>query len=505
MRIAKERAAAVLSNEATKLSRQIGLCERQRAKLSAASFGGLSGKSITAAERNVRMQAAIATAHQMFYSSLMQADRANAQLVASLPTTSAGVLDTCVAQDRARAARESMGFLETAKERALAQARASNEALAVAAPFGCAAPVDIGALCASYDALIEAKREVAELNEDILRRAEQYQSDAASCYSGVDTSFIAQALASSNEFVRTGGWGGVSWVGHMELVLSHAARERERAYEQQRQVDAVNRFLAGDVGVEGTAASGSGEASFSPYGIPVAGAAEGSLLGVAGKVAPEGNGNLDPVDDELNLAGGVQGSLEGYAAQGSASLDAGEYVHAEGEAQVWAMSAAASAGATLYEEGVFSPSLNAGYELGLTGLSHEESVRVGSQDFNVHAQSSAELLSLESSAEATFGSQGIGLSFGDEAYVAQGTIGRGITFMGVSMDVSLTGKIGGAGGTAGAKITRDYAMGSIGLGLGAGLGFAVRVDWSGAAAAAQRTWESAQSWWNGIWNSSEEE
>jgi len=503
MRIVKERAAAVLRNEGTKLAQQMSRCEKQVNKLSGMSFGGLLGKSVTAAEQNVRMRSAIATAHLTFYRSLLQADRTNAQLVAALPTTSGGVLDTVVAQNRAQQARGAMKTLEAIKEQALEQARRTNEALVASAdPY--AMPVNIESLRESYDSLIQAKKVVAELNEDILKRAAQYEQDAAGAYRGVEASYIASAVASSNEYLRTGGWGSVAWVNQMELGLRLAARERERASEQRRQLEQFNRFLAGDMCVEGTAVAQSAETVFDLYGVPVMAGAEGTLFGAEGAIAPQGEPSLDPAADEFSLAGGVEGSLEGYAAQGSASLDAGEYVHAEGEAQLWTMSVAGTLGASLYEEGVFNPSLNAGYEAGITGLSHQESVRVGSEDFNVHAQASAEVLNAESSAEVLFGTDGIGVSVGDEAYVAEGTIGRGITFMGVSLDVSLTGKIGGAGARAGAKITREYAQGQIGLGLGAGLGFTVRVDWSGASSAAQRSWEAAQSWWNGLWDDEED-
>ena len=208
MRIVKERAAAVLRNEGTKLAQQMSRCEQQVNKLSGMSFGGLLGKSVTAAEQNVRMRSAIATAHLTFYRSLLQADRTNAQLVAALPTTSGGVLDTVVAQNRAQQARGAMKTLEAIKEQALEQARRTNEALVASAdPY--AMPVNIESLRESYDSLIQAKKVVAELNEDILKRAAQYEQDAAGAYRGVEASYIASAVASSNEYLRTGGWGSV--------------------------------------------------------------------------------------------------------------------------------------------------------------------------------------------------------------------------------------------------------------------------------------------------------
>ena len=63
--------------------------------------------------------------------------------------------------------------------------------------------------------------------------------------------------------------------------------------------------------------------------------------------------------------------------------------------------------------------------------------------------------------------------------MAEGKVSGGITVFGVKIDLSVSGKAGGAGAKASAKVGTEAVEGELGLGLGLGLGIKGKIDWTG--------------------------
>ena len=148
MRIVMGQATGARQSEITQLEGQCGKCMRQINKLGGWSLAGMSGASITAEEQRIRMNAAVVRAQLSFYQSLANADRQNLALVQALPTTSAGVLDTGVAQDRVNRARQQMHVFGAHMNEALGTARILN-ARAEEEEWEDYTPISLGAIRAS--------------------------------------------------------------------------------------------------------------------------------------------------------------------------------------------------------------------------------------------------------------------------------------------------------------------------------------------------------------------
>lgn len=151
-----------------------------------------------------------------------------------------------------------------------------------------------------------------------------------------------------------------------------------------------------------------------------------------------------------------------------------------------------SIGASLFSDGNFSPSIYAKADAKASVLKGSASTSFGTDEDNVFANAEGEVLGAKANAEGSIGvitttdddgtthqSFGVKGSVGAEAYVAQGTVSGGFTFMGIKFSGSLSGKAGGAGVSAGGSVTTGGVSGEIGAGLGLGAGLKVNIDWSG--------------------------
>lgn len=112
---------------------------------------------------------------------------------------------------------------------------------------------------------------------------------------------------------------------------------------------------------------------------------------------------------------------------------------------------------------------------------------------NVHIKGEGKLGSAKASAKAGVGRinvedektgkiktvTGVKAEAKAEAYAAEGRASGGITIFGIDIDVGVTGKAGGIGGSAGLQATTGGVSGSISAGLGFGLGVDISIDWSG--------------------------
>ncbi|MEE1159154.1 MAG: hypothetical protein UHS51_07000, partial [Atopobiaceae bacterium] len=218
MRIVKAQAIGMLQMENAKLAQQVTRCVQQRGKLANFTMGELRGKSASSARETIRMRAAILEAHKSFYDRLLAANNKNKSLVAALPETSSGVLDTDEATRRRDAARQQISVLESQRAQALRSARSINETIcrAVEGSAGVvggtvATLTNLDAIGGYYDVLIEAQRNIVRLNERILEKAERYDRESSDAYRAVDTSALGRSVESSKSFLAGKGWGDVSW------------------------------------------------------------------------------------------------------------------------------------------------------------------------------------------------------------------------------------------------------------------------------------------------------
>lgn len=199
--------------------------------------------------------------------------------------------------------------------------------------------------------------------------------------------------------------------------------------------------------------------------------------------------NIDWKEGDVNAYAEWNGEV--HAATGSISSNWG-FGHGKIEGEVGNVAAEGSLNATLFENGELSPRISGKVKVSGSVASGSAEFQNGTDDFNQHASASGKVLSAEASAEATVGkivstdsngnqvvSYGVKAEAGAEAYAAEGEISGGFTFLGIKFDMSLGGKVGGAGVKAGAQVTTGGFEGSIGAGLGVGADVKLKIDWSG--------------------------
>ncbi len=495
MRIVVAQAKSALQREISQLSTKCQQCQRQIGKFSTLGFGGVSGKGVSAAETRMRMQASIATAHLNLFQSLAAADRQNLQLVSSLPTTSPGVLDTSVAQERIDRARQSIADLRMQMSASLERARAANE-LAASCDFG-DEPVSYIDLCgieSMYHSLIAAQQQIADHNERILVRARQYERSAASAYAAVNTSFVDGAKASSLAYVRTRAWGDTAWVGGLSLHIAKSVIDDNERRAQSPSL--LNRFLAGDLSVEKTVTSGGMSQVGEVLGMATTLGAKGTLFGAKASLGPYGKSGLKDDDEgkgQKSATVGVEGGLEASVANGEVSYDVGLW-NTVLKGTFLGCSATGTLGASLFSNGTYSPSAEAKLEGEASALTGEVATTLGTKDFALNSKAKGDLASASGKVGAQVGANGVEVSLGSEAYVAQGELSTGVTLFGVKVSLAKEFKAVGKGAAAEAGISSTGVEGYLGAGLGLGAGVRVKVDWSGLGASLERTGSTLGSW-----------
>ena len=212
-----------------------------------------------------------------------------------------------------------------------------------------------------------------------------------------------------------------------------------------------------------------------------------SALGYSGKVKHVAE--WTPKDGNMTLMASAEGNayLGQYEFEGHTGIFSNSI-----KASVGNVGASGAVGMTLMENGRFSPSVSAKVKAEASVAKGEASYQVGSDQYNYHGKVSGTLLGAEAEAKAglgmityedgngnkvtAFGAEG---KVGAEAYVAEGKASGGFTFLGIKVDATVSGKLGGAGVSAGGRIVNGSAEGEIGLGLGAGAGLKISVDWTG--------------------------
>lgn len=510
MRIVKQRAVELLGLESRQLEVQCQRCERLAAKLAGCYLGGMSGKSVTAAEQRIRMQAAVVTAQVAMLQSIKEADARNAALVGSLPTTSPGVLDTQVAQERLDEARASIARFEKQMETAVTNAERFNALLSSCDPtlqYGGSTPglIDICGLKAGYHSLIAGQEAIVSYNERVIEQAQQYKEQSAALYAGVNTATADQALASMRSYAGTGTWGDVTWAGRLRLDLDVASAKYAQTHKEKSPLE---RFLEGDLSVADSAVSGKREFGAVVAGIPVRSTLYGELLGVSASAKPYKRGGIEQGDDgkeEKKSSSGFEAEARVHAAQGTVTTEAGILGFS---AKLTALSGSVTGalGASLLNEGTFAPSVTAKAGSKASVLSGEVSSKAGIEGFDYHAKTKGSFLTESVEAGISYGPEGFEAKLGSESYLATGELSTGFTFLGVSVDATTEAKVGGKGGDAAMSVTPTSLEGELGVGLGLGAGVKVKVDWSGLRKTLKRLGVDVNDWWrpSGVGGSKEE-
>ena len=195
---------------------------------------------------------------------------------------------------------------------------------------------------------------------------------------------------------------------------------------------------------------------------------------------------------EGKIGAGAEVSAEGQLAKGTIKRET-KYHKTEASASVGYGAASGGVGITLFNQGRFSPGVQAEAKGKVSVVHGTYKDQLGTDEFNVHKGAEGDLLVAKAEAEAHAGYYtykdastgetkkgfGVGASAGAEAYVAEGKVSGGITVFGVKIDLSVSGKAGGAGAKASAKVGTEAVEGELGLGLGLGLGIKGKIDWTG--------------------------
>lgn len=193
--------------------------------------------------------------------------------------------------------------------------------------------------------------------------------------------------------------------------------------------------------------------------------------------------SLSLVDAEASAEGHLaKGSLKGNigAASGSVSGSVGTV---EGKGNITA---------SLYKDGKLSPQLGIEGSVAAKGIDGKANVTIGNEEYNGHIDAKGTIGSAKAKAGGAAGKvnytdnsgqtvsgYGVKGSAKAEAYLAEGSISGGMNICGIKFDVSLGGKVGGAGIGVEGGVTTGGIGGSatIGAGIGAEIGFSI--DWSG--------------------------
>lgn len=188
----------------------------------------------------------------------------------------------------------------------------------------------------------------------------------------------------------------------------------------------------------------------------------------------------------VEASAGVEASAVDLEVSGSYGA-----ISCEAEAQLISGEAGMSGKVKLMEDGVFAPQITAEAEAEATFAQGGIGAAIGNEYIDVHTNAEGEFIHAEAEAgigagEITYKDEdgntktvtGVYAGAGAEAYIAKGSIGGGINILGIVIDVSAEGKIGGVGASANVGFYVDRLEAGLGLGCLAGLGLDVSIDWS---------------------------
>lgn len=239
--------------------------------------------------------------------------------------------------------------------------------------------------------------------------------------------------------------------------------------------------------ITGTVAKGEIATSGTILGWSTGGKLEGNILGGSIKRTSKAKGNTGKKDAEI----GENIELEGHLAEGKISGNLG-ILNGSLDGKIGTIGGTGTIGATLYKDGKLSPAITAKIKGEVAVAKGSAEARAGSERNNIHGNASGTLYGAEGEISGSAGritykdkttgttktEWGVSGKFKGEAYAAQGKISGGFTFLGIKVDIGVSGKAGGGGFSYEHRITTGGAKGEIGAGLGVGAGLEVGIDWS---------------------------
>jgi hypothetical protein len=192
----------------------------------------------------------------------------------------------------------------------------------------------------------------------------------------------------------------------------------------------------------------------------------------------------------LKIGVGAKGSA--YLASIGGGLDT-EYFDASAGMKMFYATGGVGTGLTLFNDGRFAPGAFAEANIKGSVLHGDAKTQLGVDEYNLHANAKGDLWVAYAGASGGLGMINIkdddgnvtGQKFGVQGevkaggYVAQGEVSGGFTIMGIKVNGSIGGGVGGAEFKAGGSITTGGVSGKAGIGalLGVDIGFSI--DWSG--------------------------
>lgn len=202
--------------------------------------------------------------------------------------------------------------------------------------------------------------------------------------------------------------------------------------------------------------------------------ASGKLYSASGEASAQAFMNKDGMGANAHAEGKFS------AAEGEASYNS-KYAAASVSGSLYAVEAAAAATAFIgYKDGKFQGELSVGGEAKASVAHGAAEGRLGTENFNAHANAEGSLLGAGAEAKAgvtfdEYGNATAEAKAGAEAYLAKGEVKGGFTFLGIEVNVGAEGMVG-VQAEAGGKVTTSGFELDLGLGP---IGGNLEVDWSG--------------------------
>lgn len=219
--------------------------------------------------------------------------------------------------------------------------------------------------------------------------------------------------------------------------------------------------VSGEAGVEGVLG-----------GIDASASADGSVLGYNTKLVGSADWDLD----KGKVGAGIRGEAQGYLAKGEVEGQLG-WLGASAAATVGSIMTSGEAGAYLFRDGKFDPSLRLAGKAKAEGLKGEVETQIGNEDYNIHAKGTGTIGYASAESECAVGKDGISASAKVGAAVVHGEVKSGFTLFGVNVDLSASGSLMSVG--AGAEFNASANSFELGGNLAflAGLGLKIKVSW----------------------------
>lgn len=417
--------------------------------------------------------------------------------------------------------------------------------------------VDTNAIRQSYEAMMRTQQVAVNENKAIIAKADAYNSESLGVYQAVDAASLKKSMGTCDQYAngqfllaahlspeeRMEALGELAAYAEAERLLAELDAHKTKApaegdeliegdvptegdvqvtYDGQTKTTAptaddvlirnaeatkavdelgegaeelAEAFAEAELHGEASLQDAHLEASGEVLGMAACGEVAMSFLGASGSVSAYGKAKGEHGEEnEHEVSVGVSAEGEAHVFTEKVS---GSWGAATGSAEAKVLS-----GAVTGEIGAsFDPTtgefkVGAKAEVEGSVLDVHGDVRVGEDDYNVHASVEGKVLTGSAGVGLTFTNDGFDATAGAEAYLATGEAVGGFTFMGITVDAIGEVKVGGAGVKVGAQKEKESFVIDLNGGLGVGLGTKIKVDWSGFPAAWDKAMDNLDAWWN---------